>query len=224
MSFLELSEQEQIRRNALGELARLNIQAYPPETWEVNAKTTEILSGFSPEKNNFQEVSLAGRIMTRRIMGSASFAELQDGWGRIQLYVRREDICKDGDNMPYDVLFKKLMDIGDIIGIKGFVFVTKMGEISIHVKEIKLLSKSLKPLPVVKEKDGKTFDAFTDAEQRYRQRYVDLVVNPHVRDAFIKRTRLVNSMREFLNIRGYLEVETPILQPLYGGAAARPFN
>jgi lysyl-tRNA synthetase class 2 len=224
MSFLELSEQEQIRRECLTELAKLNINPYPPETWEVNVKSTEIHEGFSPEKNNFQEVSIAGRIMTRRIMGSASFAELQDGWGRIQLYVRREDICPEGDTTNYDTVFKKLMDIGDIIGVKGFVFITKMGELSIHVKELKLLSKSLKPLPVVKEKDGKVFDAFTDPEQRYRQRYVDLVVNPHVRDAFVKRTRLVNSMRDFLNLRGYLEVETPILQPLYGGAAARPFK
>jgi lysyl-tRNA synthetase class 2 len=224
MSFLELSEQELIRRECLTELAKLNINPYPPETWEVNVKSTEIHEGFSPEKNNFQEVSIAGRIMTRRIMGSASFAELQDGWGRIQLYVRREDICPEGDTTNYDTVFKKLMDIGDIIGVKGFVFITKMGELSIHVKELKLLSKSLKPLPVVKEKDGKVFDAFTDPEQRYRQRYVDLVVNPHVRDAFVKRTRLVNSMRDFLNLRGYLEVETPILQPLYGGAAARPFK
>jgi lysyl-tRNA synthetase, class II len=224
MSFSELSEQEQIRRECLAELAKLNINPYPPETWEVNVKSTDIHEGFSPEKNNFQEVSIAGRIMTRRIMGSASFAELQDGWGRIQLYVRREDICPEGDTTNYDTVFKKLMDIGDIIGVKGFVFITKMGELSIHVKELKLLSKSLKPLPVVKEKDGKVFDAFTDPEQRYRQRYVDLVVNPHVRDAFVKRTRLVNSMRDFLNLRGYLEVETPILQPLYGGAAARPFK
>jgi lysyl-tRNA synthetase, class II len=224
MSLLELSEQEQIRRNALTELAKLEINPYPSETWVVTAKSSEIHAGYTPEKNNFQDVSLAGRIMSRRIMGSASFVELQDADGRIQLYIRREDICPADNPQQYDILFKKLMDIGDIVGVKGYTFITKMGELSIHVRELKLLSKSLKPLPIVKEKDGQVFDAFTDAEQRYRQRYVDLVVNPHVREVFVKRTKMVNSMREFLNTKGYLEVETPILQPLYGGAAARPFK
>jgi len=167
---------------------------------------------------------VAGRIMSRRIMGAASFFELQDSTGRIQVYLKRDDICKDEDKTLYNTVFKRLMDIGDIVGIKGFVFITKMGEITIHANQLALLSKSLRPLPVVKEKDDKKYDAFTDPDQRYRQRYLDLIVNPEVRDIFIRRTRLVNSMREYLNEKGYLEVETPILQPLYGGAAARPFT
>jgi len=224
MNYTELSEQELIRRQALEEIRKMGIDPYPAALFEVNTSIDEIRKNFSPEKNNFQDVRLAGRIMGRRIMGSASFAEIQDATGRIQLYVRREDICPPDNTALYDTLFKKLLDIGDIIGISGFTFITKTGELSVHVKELKLLAKSLRPLPVVKEKDGKVFDAFTDPELRYRQRYVDLIVNPHVREVFVRRTRLINSMREFLNKRGYLEVETPILQPLYGGAAARPFK
>ncbi len=224
MPNIELNEQEQIRRNSLEELKKLGINPYPADEYRVNASIQGILAEFSPDRKNFQDVSIAGRIMSRRIMGSASFVELQDATGRIQLYVRREDISTDENATLYNTVFKKLLDIGDIIGVKGFVFTTQMGEVTVHVKEFTLLSKSLKPLPIVKEKDGKVYDAFTDPEMRYRQRYVDLVVNPQVRDVFVKRTHLVNSMREFLNQRGYLEVETPVLQPLYGGAAARPFK
>lgn len=224
MNHNELSEQEIVRRNALTELRNLGIDPFPNQLFEVNTNSSEIKEGYKPEKNNFQDVQLAGRIMSRRIMGSAAFAELQDEKGRIQIYVRREDICPENDSTLYDTVFKKLLDIGDIIGVRGYVFITKMGEISIHVKELKLLCKSLRPLPIVKEKDGKIYDAFTNPDQRYRQRYLDLIVNPHVKDAFIKRTMMVNSMRQYLNAKNYLEVETPILQPLYGGAAARPFT
>lgn len=224
MPNIELNEQEQIRRNSLEELRKLGINPYPADEYRANTSIHDILTGFSPDEKNFQDVSIAGRIMSRRIMGSASFVELQDSTGRIQLYVRREDISAGEDTTLYNTVFKKLLDIGDIIGVKGFVFITQMGEVTVHVKEFTLLSKSLKPLPIVKEKDGKVYDAFTDPEMRYRQRYVDLIVNPQVREVFVKRTRLVNSMREFLNQRGYLEVETPVLQPLYGGAAARPFK
>ncbi len=219
-----LSEQEQIRRNSLQELIRLGIDPYPPQTFEINANTREIREKFVPEQGMFQEVSIAGRIMSRRIMGAASFTELQDENGRIQLYIKRDDICPGEDKTLYNTVFKKLLDIGDIIGVTGFVFITQMGEITIHVKSLKVLSKSLKPLPIVKEKDDAVFDAFTDPEQRYRQRYLDLIVNPEVREVFVMRTRLINSMRNYLNARSYLEVETPILQPLYGGAAARPFT
>ncbi len=224
MQNIELNEQEQIRRNSLEELRKLGINPYPADEYKINASIQDILAGFSPDQKNFQDVSIAGRIMSRRIMGSASFVELQDASGRIQLYVRREDVSAGEDTTLYNTVFKKLLDIGDIIGVKGFVFTTQMGEVTVHVKEFTLLSKSLKPLPIVKEKDGKVYDAFTDPEMRYRQRYVDLIVNPQVREVFVKRSRLVNSMREFLNLRGYLEVETPVLQPLYGGAAARPFK
>lgn len=224
MNYTELSEQEIIRRQALEEIRKMGIDPYPAALFEVNTSIDEIRKNFDPEKNNFQDVRLAGRMMSRRIMGSASFAEIQDATGRIQLYIRREDICPHDNTALYDTLFKKLLDIGDIIGITGFAFITKTGELSVHVKELRLLAKSLRPLPIVKEKDGKVFDAFTDPELRYRQRYVDLIVNPHVREVFVRRTRLINSMREFLNKRGYLEVETPILQPLYGGATARPFK
>lgn len=224
MNYTELSEQEIIRRQALEEIRKMGIDPYPAALFEVNTSIDEIRKNFDPEKNNFQDVRLAGRMMSRRIMGSASFAEIQDATGRIQLYIRREDICPHDNTALYDTLFKKLLDIGDIIGITGFAFITKTGELSVHVKELRLLAKSLRPLPIVKEKDGRVFDAFTDPELRYRQRYVDLIVNPHVREVFVRRTRLINSMREFLNKRGYLEVETPILQPLYGGAAARPFK
>jgi len=223
MSLMELTEQEQIRRNSLESIKKLGIEPYPAELFETNASSTQILNEYKPELNNFQDISFAGRIMTRRIMGNASFAELQDEVGRIQIYVKRDDICPAEDKTLYNDLFKKLLDIGDIIGVKGYVFITQMGEISIHVKELKLLSKSLKPLPIVKEKDGVIFDAFTDPEQRYRMRYVDLIVNPQVKDVFLKRSKIIQNMREFFNSKGYLEVETPILQSIPGGATARPF-
>jgi len=221
---LELTEQEQIRRNSLKELYKLGIDPYPAETYETNISAKEIKENFKEGSDLYQDISIAGRIMSRRIMGAASFAEIQDSTGRIQLYFKRDEICLGEDKSFYNIVFKRLLDIGDIIGIKGYVFLTQMGEITIHVKEYKLLSKSLKPLPIVKEKDGKTYDAFTDPEQRYRQRYLDLIVNPEVKETFLQRTKLMNSMRSFLNSSDYVEVETPILQPLYGGAAARPFK
>ncbi|MEA2106895.1 MAG: lysine--tRNA ligase [Bacteroidota bacterium] len=224
MMNLELSEQEVIRRQSLEELRKLGINPYPAEEFETNTNSQEILSKYDADKNNFQDVRIAGRIMSRRIMGNASFIELQDDKGKIQVYVKRDNLCPNEDKTTYNTVFKKLLDIGDIIGIKGNVFVTKVGETSVNATELKLLSKSIKPLPVVKEKDGKIYDAFSDAEQRYRQRHLDLIVNPSTKEAFVKRTKLTNSMREFLNSKGYLEVETPILQPLYGGAAARPFK
>lgn len=220
----DLSDQEVFRRNAVTELRNLGIEPYPAEGFEVNVNTSEILGNYKPELNNYQEISIAGRIMSRRIMGSASFAELQDEKGRIQLYVTRDEICPGEDKTLYNTVFKKSLDIGDFVGVKGFVFITKMGETSIHVKELKLLCKSLKPLPIVKEKDGQVFDAFTDPEQRYRQRYVDLVVNPQVKDVFMKRSKIINTMRDLFNSKGYLEVETPILQAIPGGATARPFT
>jgi len=224
MMNLELSEQEVIRRQSLEELKKLGINPYPAEEFETNTHSQEILSEYDADKNNFQDVCIAGRIMSRRIMGIASFIELQDDKGKIQVYIKRDNLCPDEDKTLYNTVFKKLLDIGDIIGIKGNVFITKVGETSVNATELKLLSKSIKPLPVVKEKDGKVYDAFSDAEQRYRQRHLDLIVNPTTKETFVKRTKLTNSMREFLNKKGYLEVETPILQPLYGGAAARPFK
>jgi len=221
---MELSEQEIIRRNSLQELIDLGINPYPAEGFEVNVTIQEILDNFPNDSALYQDISLAGRIMNRRIMGAASFAELQDSTGRIQVYIKRDDICPGDDKTMYNIVFKRLLDIGDIIGVKGFVFITQMGEITIHVTGYRLLSKSLRPLPVVKEKDGQVYDAFADPEQRYRQRYVDLIVNPEIKDVFIKRNILTNSMRSYLDKKGYVEVETPILQPLYGGAAARPFK
>ena len=220
---IELSEQEIIRRKKLDDFANLGINSYPAPLYPVNANSAEIKEKYPQDNSLFQDVCIAGRIMKQRIMGAVSFYELQDATGKIQIYVKRDEICPGEDKAMYNSIFKKL-DIGDIIGVKGFVFITQMGEISIHVKEFTLLSKSIRPLPIVKEKDGNTFDAFTDPEQRYRQRYLDLIVNPQIKDTFIKRTKLVNTMRNFLNEKGYLEVETPILQPLYGGAAARPFK
>ena len=221
---LELSEQEVIRRNSMNELLSMGINPYPAETYDVNVTVNEILRNYPADNTLYQEVSIAGRIMTRRIMGAVSFVELQDSTGRIQIYIKRDDICVTEDKSLYNIVFKRLFDIGDIIGITGYVFITQMGEITIHVKELKLLSKALKPLPIVKEKDGELFDAFSDPEQRYRMRYVDLIVNSQIKEVFAKRTRLVNTMRNYLNDKGYLEVETPILQPLYGGATARPFK
>ncbi len=226
---MRLSEQELRRRQEREELEKLGIDPYPAEGFEVNVTTRDIHQNYEKQKTDYKNISIAGRLMSRRIMGNASFAELQDEYGRIQLYVRRDDLCPGEDKTLYNTVFKKLLDIGDIIGVKGYVFTTQTGEISIYVKELKILAKSLRPLPIVKEtvdKDGNKIvhDAFSDPEQRYRQRYVDLIVNPQTRGTFKKRTALVNSIREFLNDRSYLEVETPILQPLYGGAAAKPFK
>ena len=218
-----LSEQEQIRRNSLEEIRKLGINPYPAAEYKTNAFAQDIYDNYSPEKNNFQDVCIAGRIMSRRIMGNASFAELMDSSGKIQIYIRRDDICPSDDKTMYNTLFKHLLDIGDIIGVKGHVFKTQTGETTVHVKELTLLSKSIRPLPIVKEKDGQVFDAVTDPEMRYRQRYVDLIVNPNVRVVFRKRTQIIQSMRELFNSSGYLEVETPILQPIPGGATARPF-
>jgi len=220
----ELSEQEQVRRESLQALLDLGINPYPAAEYNITNYSDEIKKQFPEDQTLFQEVSIAGRIMSRRIMGAASFTEIQDSKGRIQLYFRRDDICPGDDKTMYNIVFKRHLDIGDIIGVKGFAFITQMGEVTIHVKEYTLLSKSLKPLPIVKEKADQVFDAFTDPDQRYRQRYIDLIVNPEVRKTFVQRTKLVNSMRAFLTEREYLEVETPILQPLYGGAAARPFK
>lgn len=220
-----LSEQEIVRRESLQKLIDLGINPYPSELFEVTASACEIKEAFSSEKQNFEDIKIAGRLMSRRLMGKAAFAELQDSTGKIQLYFNRDEICPGEDKTMYNTVFKKLLDIGDFIGVKGHVFTTKVGEISIHVESFTVLSKSLRPLPLPKmDSEGKVHDAFTDPEKRYRQRYVDLVVNPHVKEAFVKRTQLTNSMRSFLNDKGYLEVETPILQPIYGGAAARPFK
>lgn len=220
---MALSEQELVRRNSLNELRKLGVDPYPAEGFEVNVTAKEIKEKFPTDNTLFQEVSIAGRIMGRRIMGAASFVELKDPTGRIQLYFKRDEICPGDDKTAYNEVFKRLLDIGDFIGVTGYVFITQMGEISIHVSSYRLLSKALRPLPIVKEKDDKTFDAFTDPEMRYRQRYVDLIVNDQVKDIFVKRTKIINSMREFLNKQGYLEVETPILQAIPGGASARPF-
>ncbi len=223
------SEQETNRRQIREELIRSGIDPYPSGTFEVNATARGICENYGEQKAGRRAVSIAGRLMGRRIMGTASFAEVQDSTGRIQIYLRRDDICESDDKTLYNTVFKKMMDIGDIIGVQGHVFRTEVGETSVHVTALKLLAKSLKPLPIVKEAKGadgktKTYDALTDPELRYRQRYLDLIVNPGVRETFVKRTKLVNSMRGYLAERGYLEVETPILQPLYGGAAARPFK
>jgi lysyl-tRNA synthetase, class II len=218
-----ISEQEQIRRQALQELEKLGVDPYPAAAYPVDTTARQILTGYDDEKGNFQEVTLAGRIMSRRIMGAASFMVIQDHSGRIQVYLKRDDICPGEDKSLYNTVFKKLLDIGDIVGINGFAFITKTGEISVHAKELVLLSKSLRVLPIVKEKEGRLYDAFTDPEQRYRMRYVDLIVNPEVRETFVKRTKIINVMRDFFNDHGYLEVETPILQPIPGGANARPF-
>lgn len=223
MSVQELSEQEIVRRNSLNALRDRGIEPYPAAEYPVDGYTVEIKENFKDEEEPKRQVSIAGRIMSRRIMGKASFMELQDSEGRIQVYISRDDICPGEDKDLYNVVFKKLLDIGDFVGIKGYVFRTQMGEITIHAQELTLLSKSLRPLPIVKMKDGVAYDAFSDPEQRYRQRYVDLVVNKGVKDIFLKRTKMFNSMREYFNSHGYIEVETPILQSIPGGAAARPF-
>lgn len=219
-----LSEQELVRREKLAELEKLGINAYPADGFDVNTSANDIHTNYPTGKIEFKNISIAGRIMSIRDMGKAAFAVLQDSTGKIQLYIKRDEICKGEDKSLYDTVFKKLLDIGDIIGVKGYVFTTKTGETSIHVEELTLLTKALKPLPVVKQKDGEKFDAVSDMEFMYRQRYADLIVNPEKKDVFRKRSQLVNEMRNYLNDKGYLEVETPILQPLYGGAAARPFK
>ena len=221
---MQLSDQELVRRENLGKIRDLGIDPYPAEKFEINANAKQIKQEFDAEVGNFQEVSIAGRLMMKRVMGKASFAEVQDSSGTVQVYISRDEICPEEDKTLYNTVFKKLLDIGDFIGVKGRAFVTKTGTTSIHVTEMKVLSKSLKPLPVVKrDEEGNVYDAFTDPELRYRMRYVDLTVNPEVRETFIKRTKLINSMRSYFNDQGWLEVETPILQPLHGGAAAAPF-
>ncbi len=222
MNILELSEQEIIRRNSMEELRRMGIEPYPAAEYSVNAYTTEIKETFRDEDEP-RQVSVAGRIMSRRIMGKASFMELKDSQGRIQVYISRDDLCPGEDKELYNTVFKKLLDIGDFVGIKGFVFRTQMGEITIHAQELTVLSKSLRPLPIVKMKDGVVYDAFNDPELRYRQRYVDLVVNEGVKDIFLKRAIVFNTMRDFMNAHGYIEVDTPVLQAIPGGASARPF-
>ena len=219
----EYSEQELIRRESLAKLRELGIEPYPAAEYPVNATAGQILREYDPEKGNLQDICIAGRLMSRRIMGAASFGELQDETGRIQIYVKRDEICPGEDKTMYNTVWKRLLDIGDIVGIKGFAFITQTGQLSVHAKELTLLSKSLRVLPIVKEQDGQVFDAFTDPELRYRQRYVDLIVNPQVKDVFVKRAKIIATMREYFNAAGCLEVETPILQGIPGGATARPF-
>ncbi len=223
---MDFSEQELIRRDNLAKLIEMGIDPYPSPAFPVSHLSGEIRNNYSGDNNDeFKSVALAGRLMMKRIMGKASFAELQDSGGRIQIYLNRDEICPGEDKTLYNTVFKKLLDIGDVIGVKGFVFKTQTGELTVHVKELSLLSKSLKPLPIVKtDAQGKVHDAVTDPEFRYRQRYADLIVNPQIKEVFRKRSKMYSSMRTFLDARGYLEVETPILQPLYGGAAARPFT
>ena len=218
-----LSEQEQLRRKSLAALREAGINPYPAERFDVNATAHSIAEGYDAAPESFQTVTIAGRMMSRRIMGSASFFELQDHTGRIQVYIRRDDICPEGDPTLYNTVFKKLLDIGDFIGVEGFAFRTNTGELSVHCRKFTVLSKSIRPLPIVKEKDGQQFDALTDPEVRYRQRSVDLVVNPKVKDVFVKRAKIIATMRQYFNEHGCLEVETPILQPIPGGASARPF-
>ncbi len=222
MNPLELNDQEVFRRNSMEQLRQMGIEPYPAAEYITNAYSTEIKQSFKDDAEP-RPVQVAGRIMSRRIMGKASFMELQDSEGRIQVYISRDDICPDENKDLYNVVFKKLLDIGDFVGIKGYVFRTQMGEISIHAQELTVLAKSLRPLPIVKMKDGVVYDGFNDPEQRYRQRYVDLIVNEGVKDVFLKRTKVFNSMREFLNVHGYIEVDTPVLQSIPGGATARPF-
>ena len=220
---MELNDIQIQRRESLSKLRELGINPYPADVYAKDFSSTEIAEQFDNDPAKFENISFAGRMMRRRIMGKASFAELQDEQGSIQAYFNRDELCPGEDKSMYLEVFKKLLDLGDIIGVKGYVFRTQTGELSIHVKELTVLSKSLNPLPMPKEVDGKIYDAFTDPEQRYRKRYVDLIVNPQVRDTFIKRTKAVTSMRNFLTKKGYMEVETPILQAIPGGAAARPF-
>ena len=219
----EYSEQELLRRESLKQLRELGIEPYPAALYPVNASAQSIAQEYDPEKGNLQDVCIAGRLMSRRIMGAASFGELQDHSGRIQIYVKRDEICPGEDKTMYNTVFKKLLDIGDIIGIRGFAFYTQTGQLSVHAKELTVLSKSLRVLPIVKEADGVVHDAVTDPELRYRQRYVDLIINPQVKETFVKRAKIISTMREYFDEAGCLEVETPILQPIPGGATARPF-
>ena len=223
MANIQLSEQEILRRQSMAKLRELGIEPYPAPLYPVNASAAGIARDYDPEAGNLTDVCIAGRMMSRRIMGAASFMELQDESGRIQVYVKRDDICPGEDKTMYNTVFKKLLDIGDIVGIRGFAFITQTGQLSIHAKELTVLSKSLKVLPVVKEADGKVHDAVTDPEMRYRRRYVDLIVNPQVKEVFVKRAKIIATMREYFNEAGCLEVETPILQSIPGGATARPF-
>ena len=224
MSALQLSEQEQLRREKLAELIMMGIEPYPAPLFPVNMYSTDIKEKVNDNNiSEFADCCVAGRIMSVRDMGKANFAVLQDGKGRVQVYIKRDDICPGEDKSLYDIVWKKLLDIGDFIGVKGYVFRTKTGELTIHVKEFTLLSKALRPLPIVKEAEGQTFDAVTDPEFKYRQRYADLIINPSVKETFTKRTKLINSIRAFLNEHGALEVDTPVLQSIPGGAAARPF-
>ncbi len=219
-----LSEQELLRRQKLAELQQLGINPYPADEFKINVNALDIKENYERDKLNYKDVSIAGRVMSIRDMGKACFAVIQDSTARIQIYIRKDDICPTDDKTLYDVVWKKLTDIGDIIGIEGYVFTTKTGEISIHTTSFKILSKALKPLPIVKtDESGNSFDEVSDPEFRYRQRYVDLIINPQVRDTFKKRTQIVNSIRNTLNNAGLLEVETPILQSIPGGATARPF-
>ncbi|MBL0132460.1 MAG: lysine--tRNA ligase [Chitinophagaceae bacterium] len=225
MSHLHLSEQEQLRREKLAELIMMGIEPYPAPLFPVNSNSVYIKENYTEAtKERFADICLAGRVMSVRDMGKANFCVLQDASGKIQLYIRREDICPGEDKSLYDIVWKKLIDIGDIIGVKGYAFITKTGETSVHIKELTLLSKSLRPLPIVKEAEGQVFDAVTDPEFKYRQRYADLIINPSVKETFLKRTKLINSIREFLNAQGALEVDTPVLQNIPGGAAAKPFE
>ncbi|CAM3980857.1 lysine--tRNA ligase [Mucilaginibacter galii] len=225
MSIAALSEQEILRRESLQQLRALGINPYPAEAYPVNAWAQDIITNFNTHPDNYKEVTVAGRIMSRRIMGNASFVELQDATGRVQVYIKRDEICPGEDKTLYNTVFKKLLDLGDYIGVKGYVFLTQTGEISVHVSELNVLAKSLKPLPVVKrDDDGNIYDGFTDPEMRYRQRYVDLTVNPSYKQIFINRSKVISTMRNYFNEQGWMEVETPILQAVHGGAAARPFN
>jgi lysyl-tRNA synthetase class 2 len=220
----QLTEQEIFRRNSLEELKKLGINPYPADLFEINASAKDIKENYERDKLSYKNISIAGRIMSRRIMGNASFFELMDSTGRIQVYVKRDDICPEEDKTLYNVVFKKLLDIGDIVGITGYVFTTQVGEISIHATSLKVLCKTLRPLPIVKkDAEGNIYDAFNNPELRHRMRYVDLIVNEHVKETFIMRSKIINSIREYFNSFGYMEVETPILQPIPGGAAARPF-
>ena len=226
---MSLSEQEEQRRKSREEIIDLGIDPYPSETFDINTNSQEIKDDFNEKKKNFQDVSISGRIMSRRVMGSASFAEIQDSKGKIQIYVRRDDICEGDDKTLYNTIFKKKLDLGDIIGITGYVFKTQMGETTIHVTSLKVLSKSVRPLPVVKETtdeegDSTKYDVFSNKELKYRRRYIDLIVNPESREIFRKRSAIINEIRNVLNENNFLEVETPILQPIYGGASARPFK
>jgi lysyl-tRNA synthetase class 2 len=220
-----LSEQEIERRKDREELMQLGINPYPAESFPINVTAEDIHRNYENRKTDYKDISIAGRLMSRRIMGSASFAEIQDSTGILQIYIRRDDICPTEDKTFYNTVFKKLMGLGDFVGVKGYIFTTQTGEISLHVTDIKILSKSVKPLPVVKrDEEGKVYDGFTDPELRYRQRYVDLTVNPEVKNTFVTRAKIISNMRRFFDDHGWLEVETPILQAVHGGAAARPFN